>query len=271
MQNPLGKEIGYPNTLDSSVLFGIARELARKELNANKELIFRGSDLWRCYEFSWLNDKGKPENKILELTIPCLSENIVESKSLKLFLGSFANEKFATQELVADKIKEALVPILKCEDIQLDFINLDSFIPETHILKNDESLDGLDLEIDCYQVNPSLLKVGDNQVAKKVYTDLFRALCPVTGQPDWATIVIEYKGAEIKAEGLLKYLISFRNHQGFHEEACERIFVDLIQHCTPKELTVSCYFTRRGGIDISPMRTTLENKENHPKFRAIRQ
>lgn len=271
MQNPLGKEIGYPGTLDSSVLFGIARKLARKELDIGEELIFRGSDLWRCYEFSWLNDQGKPENRILELTIPCSSENIVESKSLKLFLGSFANEKLATQELVADKIKQALIPILKCEDINLDFINLNSFTSETHISKNAESLDELDLDIDCYQVNSRLLGVGENKVEKKVYTDLFRALCPVTGQPDWATVVIEYQGAEIKAEGLLKYLISYRNHQGFHEEACERIFVDLINHCSPKELTVSCYFTRRGGIDISPMRTTSKKDFILSQIRTVRQ
>jgi 7-cyano-7-deazaguanine reductase len=271
MQNPLGKDIQYPQTLDRSVLYGIDRCLARKELGITLELPFGGSDLWRCYEFSWLNNKGKPESRVLELIIPCSSKNIVESKSLKLFLGSFSNEKFSDPDSVEKEIIKSLTPILDCENFEINLVPLDLFPGCEKVSGIAESLDNLDVTTDCYQVNSDLLKTNNNVVQKKVCTDLFRSLCPVTGQPDWATVLVEYSGKEITAESLLKYLISFRNHQGFHEEACERIFVDLLKLCAPNELSVFCFFTRRGGIDISPTRTTLKNASGISEIRTIRQ
>lgn len=259
MDSELGKKSEYQATYTPSLLFPIPRQQKRDEIGiVAGPLPFTGHDVWNAYEISWLNTKGKPLVAIGTFTFPCTSACIVESKSFKLYLNSFNNTNYSSkgevhEALVADLSAACGAPVHVelnlLQDLQTSTLGA-SFAGS--------SLDDLDVAIDDYTVEPSVLKVSEDPttVQECLHSNLLKSNCLVTGQPDWGSISIEYTGRRIVHETLLKYIISFRNHEEFHEQCVERVFTDVIRHCQPEELTVEARYTRRGGLDISPLRST---------------
>ncbi len=272
--NPLGKQVKYDMSYDKSLLFPIERMVGRTKILLNGLLPFKGYDLWNCYELSWLNLSGKPEVRILSFIVSADSQYLIESKSIKLYLNSFNNMKFTNDSAIHELIKKDLSNVSK-SDVKLQIGKLDEYNKTNMALFDGICLDNLDIEINDYQVNKSFLKlesVTNNEVEEILYSNLFKSNCLVTNQPDWASIMIKYKGKKINHESLLKYLISYRNHSGFHEECVERIFVNLMEICSPKELSILAKYTRRGGVDINPFRTNLDLKSTEiDKIRDVRQ
>jgi len=253
----LGKETQYVFTYDNSLIFPIARKGNRDRLNmpvkkVNGELPFFGQDVWTGYELSWLNLKGKPQVAIAEFIIPAESNNIVESKSFKLYLNSFNNTRLENIDQVKTRLQQDLSVGFGAE-IVVNLFSVDAFpLAKTRL---GENIDGLDIEVEDFEPNASLLKVSKNVDAQTLNSHLLKSNCPVTGQPDWATLVVQYKGSEIDKASLLKYIISYRNHDDFHEHCVEQIFCDLSQVGEFDELVVTARYTRRGGLDINPTRS----------------
>jgi len=253
----LGKETQYVFTYDNSLIFPIARTGNRARLNmpvkkVNGELPFFGQDVWTGYELSWLNLKGKPQVAIAEFIIPAESSSIVESKSFKLYLNSFNNTPLENIEQVKIRLQQDLSEGFG-GDIEVNLFAVDAFPLAS--AKLGENIDELDIEVQDFEPNPSLLRVGKNVEAQTLNSHLLKSNCPVTGQPDWATVVVQYKGSEIDKASLLKYIISYRNHDDFHEHCVEQIFCDLCQVGKFDELVVTARYTRRGGLDINPTRS----------------
>lgn len=247
----LGQKVDAPESYNPGILFPITRSQQRSGFT--KPIEFKGADIWYAYEISWLNPKGKPQVALGRFIFDANSENIVESKSLKLYLNSFNNfrvdniqelQKIITKDLSNTSQSNVDVYLFgvkeKCEFLEYDGI----------------CLDDLDVEISYdKKVDISHLKHHETFIKEKLYTDLFKANCLVTSQADWASVFIEYEGPKIDREGLLKYLISYRNHNSFHEHCIERIYADLLTILQPVNLHVCGKFTRRGGLDITPYRT----------------
>lgn len=254
----LGKETHYVFQYDASLIFPIPRKQNRAKLslpekNVNGNLPFFGFDVWTGYEVSWLNQKGKPMVVIAEFIIPVTASHIVESKSFKLYLNSFNQTKFNN----ANEVQSLLIRDLSLgfgADILVNFYPVNDFpISNAQIGSN---IDELDIDVEQYEPDTSLLAVDKyNQTQECLNSHLLKSNCPVTGQPDWATVVIQYKGSQIHHESLLKYLISFRGHDDFHEHCVEQIFCDLYAAGEFTELSVSARYTRRGGLDINPTRS----------------
>lgn len=260
--NPLGQEVKYTDSYDASLLFPIDRNLGRSKIFSSENMAldnlpFKGGyDIWNCYEVSWLALSGKPEVRIVTFAVPFSSPNLVESKSLKLYLNSFNNTKFADEQEVASTIKKDLSDILG-QDIKLTMHRLTEL--DTKITTpTAKSIDDLDIELDKYEVSSKLLALDSSgeDVSERLYSDLLRSNCLVTGQPDWGSVEIAYEGKRMDHKSLLRYIISFRNHIEFHEQCVERIFNDISKACAPKKLTVYARYTRRGGIDINPYRSS---------------
>ncbi len=252
--SPLGKPIPIPAAYDPSILFPIPRAAARAQ-NPDLPEAMTGYDLWNLYEVSWLNARGKPEVRRARIVYPAASECIVESKSLKLYLGSLVMARFETEAAVRETIRRDLTAILGTPVLDVAFFRFDAPFPFAAI-DAAESIDGADVAIDAYAYDPELLRVEacpDSEVS--VLSNLLKTNCPITGQPDWATVRIRYRARRrVSGASLLKYLVSFRSHADFHEACCERIFTDLFTRISPATLSVKCHFTRRGGIDITPCR-----------------
>ena len=254
----LGKATEYKCHYDKSLLQGVPRSLNRDELTlAADALPFYGIDLWNIYELSWLNKKGKPMVATGVVKVPFDSEFLIESKSFKLYLNSFNQSAFDSveavrQTLINDLSECANKPVEITLNSNLDKItdSLGSF--------NGSNLDSLDIDISEYQLAPSFLKniSSAETVTETLYSHLLKSNCLITSQPDWASIEISYTGKRLDREKLLKYLISFRQHNEFHEQCVERIFCDLMKHGEFTSLTVYARYTRRGGLDINPMRST---------------
>ena len=264
----LGKQVEYPSHYTPSLLQGLPRHTLREALNLTEaSLPFHGIDYWNAYEFSWLTPNGKPEVRFLTLQVPCDSTHIVESKSLKLYLGSFNMSPFQSEQEVLQRLEVDLSKVIGASvKVRLESLQA----PSRPIVDDLQgvALDALDPKVTHFDYRPALLdaKVPDGSrtcVKERLYSHLFRSLCPVTGQPDWATLVIDYEGAPIRHENLLRYMLSFRNHAAFHEDCVERIFIDLITHSQPEWLTVAAYFTRRGGIEINPVRSNRADIDQH--------
>jgi len=253
---PLGENTNYPTGYDPLLLVALNRADSRQKLrlDSNSYEIF-GMDSWTCYELSWLNQKGIPRNSTLYFSYSCHSKFFVESKSLKLYLFSLNNKRFSSKEELIKTIKEDLEAILKTE------ISLEISIEPREIITNENSIDSLDIKGLSSKPNSLVLLSTDHDVDEDVSCSLFRSLCPVTAQPDWATVHIAYKGKQINHESLLSYLLSYRNHQAFHEECVEKIFQDINERCELESLLVRANYLRRGGIEINPVRTTRENYE----------
>jgi len=227
---------------------------------SNAEAMF-GEDLWNGYELSWLDLQGKPQVAGLRLRVPCQSAAIVESKSLKLYLNSFSMTRFENRAAVLRTLDQDLTLAFRSA-VTLELLDLHQLISPVQQLPG-VCLDELDVETDIYQRDPDLLSLDkggatDLVVQESLHSHLFRSLCPVTGQPDWASILIEYRGQPIARDALLRYLISYRSHQAFHETTIEQIYQDIAQICVPEKLSVYGYFQRRGGLDINPVRSSHE-------------
>ena len=255
--NPLGKSVDYVDSYSPQLLCSIDRRLSRNKLGiAEGELPFVGVDIWNAYELSWLNHKGKPEVALAEFRFCCESEAIIESKSFKLYLNSLNQVRFDH----SDQLRETLLKDLaeKAQgDVDLCLYSVEDDAAFAISKLQGDCLDDLDISIDSYQPDPELLSIDHStKVDEQLYSHLLRSLCPVTGQPDWGSIVIEYRGAKVNREGLLKYLVGYRQHQEFHEQCVERIFTDFMTCCGPDHLSVYARYVRRGGLDINPFRST---------------
>ncbi|MDK2764094.1 NADPH-dependent 7-cyano-7-deazaguanine reductase QueF [Alteromonas sp. 07-89-2] len=256
----LGKQVDYEFEYNPDLLQGVPRSLSRDTLNlSGSGLPFEGIDTWTGYELSWLNLKGKPNVAILECHVPITSKNLIESKSFKLYLNSFNQTKFASAEDVR-QVLQADLSACAGEPVEVKLILPEQFSSLQFQEFNGTLLDSLDVEIDQYSPNTQYLTVAKNEtgVQETLVSHLLKSNCLITSQPDWASIQIRYEGKAIEHEGLLKYLISFRQHNEFHEQCVERIYNDIMQHCQPDKLTVCARYTRRGGLDINPFRSNYE-------------
>ena len=256
----LGKQVDYEFEYNPDLLQGVPRSLSRDTLNlAGSGLPFDGIDTWTGYELSWLNLKGKPNVAILECHVPITSKNLIESKSFKLYLNSFNQTKFASAEDVR-QVLQADLSACAGEPVEVKLILPEQFSSLQFQEFNGTLLDSLDVEIDQYSPNTQYLTVMKSEagVQETLVSHLLKSNCLITSQPDWASIQIRYEGKAIEHEGLLKYLISFRQHNEFHEQCVERIYNDIMKHCQPDKLTVCARYTRRGGLDINPFRSNYE-------------
>lgn len=272
--SPLGKPATYIAEYDPALLFPIARQGKRDELGlaAGGTLPFFGVDIWNAYEVSWLNLRGKPQIAIATITVPADSPNIIESKSFKLYLNSFNQTRLAGADALAELLRADLSGGFGAA-IQVSLTLADQFSS----LKMGEFdgllLDRLDLEINEYTPDPSLLHANHEAaiIGQTFVSHLLKSNCLVTGQPDWGSVQIEYVGAPIDEESLLRYLIGFRNHNEFHEQCVERIFIDILRQCKPQKLAVYARYTRRGGLDINPWRSNFSSGKRPSNLRNARQ
>jgi len=271
----LGKSTQYCSEYTPDLLQGVPRSLNRDDLALNQEnLPFFGEDVWYGYELSWLNSKGKPVVAVAEFRFACSSPNIIESKSFKLYLNSFNQTRFASIKDVEQALIKDLSSIAGAT-ASVSLFGVDH-CPALDIAKTSDKcfcIDGEDISVDSYQYDASLLSAAqeedDNTIEEQLVSHLLKSNCLITNQPDWASIYIHYQGKAIDHAALLKYLISFRQHNEFHEQCVERIFCDLQQHCQLEQLTVFARYTRRGGLDINPFRST--HIEQAPLARTLRQ
>lgn len=267
-KTPLGKITAYVSQYNPSFLCPISRAAGRKELKISAIPPFSGVDVWTSYEFSWLNVRGKPQTAMVEFWVPDNSANIIESKSFKLYLNSFSQTSVINNEELIKTLKDDLSAAAGGE------IVVKLILPEkfSQIKRTDfkgVNLDNLDIATQEYQLNPDFLAIEANEkIFETIYSHNFAAICPVTGQPDWASVLIRYEGKKINHEGLLRYLISYRKHNDFHEHCTEQMFMDIMKRCAPEKLTVATWFARRGGLDINPFRSNFETcLENIRTFR----
>ena len=267
VHSELGKKTAYPDHYDPSLLFPIARQGNRDKINLQADLPFHGIDIWNAYEISWLNEKGKPEVRVAEFILPCTSPFLIESKSFKLYLNSFNNTRLPSEIELLEKLHTDLsaaagaavkVKLMSVEDSVLNLSRLQG-----------TCIDDLDIDITDYQPNAQLLVTNEQEKTETLVSHLLKSNCPVTNQPDWATVQITYSGLQIQHESLLKYIISFRDHNEFHEQCVERMFVDIMQRCQPRQLSVYARYTRRGGLDINPFRSNFADYPDNQ--RTIRQ
>ena len=259
----LGKASAYADQYAPDLLFPIPRAAKRQALGLTAVLPFLGADMWTAFELSWLGPRGKPQLALAHITVPCESSHIIESKSLKLYLNSFNNTVFADAAAVLAHLRADLNEAAWRGAVVQSSVGVRLLDPELFDREPVQELDGLSLDrldVECRQYTPApelLRAAADEPPVTEVLTSrLLKSNCLVTGQPDWGSVQISYSGAAIDQEGLLQYLVSFRNHHEFHEQCVERIFMDIWQRCQPHKLAVYARYTRRGGLDINPFRTS---------------
>ncbi len=280
-ESQLGKSSAYADQYDAKLLFPIPRQTKREEIGIHSgegsRLPFMGADLWTAYELSWLNQRGKPQVALAHVTIPCETPNIVESKSFKLYLNSLNNSRFDSAAQVRECIARDIAAAVWQNQEQKVGVALIDFAKEAtnsiannaysaaarHLATRIAELDGvnldrLDLECTQYTPAPELLTAAfdEKPVEEVLSSQLLKSNCLVTGQPDWGSVQISYSGPQIDQAGLLRYIVSFRNHNEFHEQCVERIYTDIMARCRPDKLSVYARYTRRGGLDINPWRTS---------------
>ncbi len=262
-QSQLGKASAYVDQYDASLLFPIPRADKRAEIGVGSTPPFFGADMWTAFELSWLTPRGKPQVALAHFTVPCETPNIIESKSFKLYLNSFNNTRVADATEVQARLRADLSEAAWRGSGQAATLGVRLLLPELFDREPVHELDGLSLDrldIECtrYTPAPELLTAAfDEQPVTEVLTsNLLKSNCLVTGQPDWGSVQISYSGPQIDQGGLLQYLVSFRNHNEFHEQCVERIFMDVWRQCKPTQLSVYARYTRRGGLDINPFRTS---------------
>jgi 7-cyano-7-deazaguanine reductase len=267
MENPLGKTTSYSDVFDPSLLFPIARAQSRMQLGIKDHLPFVGVDRWTCYELSWLNREGIPQVAVASIQYPAHSPKIVESKSLKLYLGSMNFTRFDSASDVVATIQKGLCSVLESDEVRVLLVQPDHW---SELAMSREVGECIDNEKPARD-GSSRLKSGEGEVTETLYSNLLRSLCPVTSQPDWGTVILRYRGKPLDRSSLLSYLIAHRSYQGFHEECCERIFTDIAMVCAPSELWIGCFYTRRGGIDINPERWMVGSERPIVEGRFARQ
>jgi 7-cyano-7-deazaguanine reductase len=252
---PLGHDTSYPDHYDPALLFPIPRQANRATLLPLPA--WAGADIWTAYELSWLNPRGKPVVGTARLTFPESSPCLIESKSLKLYLNSFTETRFDDAAAVHALVERDLSRAAG-EPVQVDMerlapgqaVNLTP-MPGTHI-------DDLDITVHHYEPVPGLLRhaPGAGVVEETLTSDLLKSNCPVTGQPDWGSVLVRYRGRRIDPASLLQYIVSLRRHKEFHEHCVEQMYCDIWRACQPEWLLVYARYTRRGGLDINPWRAT---------------
>jgi 7-cyano-7-deazaguanine reductase len=262
-ESALGKPAAYVDHYDATLLFPISREPKRVELGLHGAAPFFGADLWTAFELSWLTPRGKPQVAIAHITVPCETPNIVESKSFKLYINSFSNTAFASADEVRERIRADVSEAVwrgapSQSSVGVRILMPDQFDAEPVHELDGLSLDRLDIECTQYTPAPELLTAafGEQPVEEVLTSNLLKSNCLVTGQPDWGSVQVRYSGPQIDQGALLRYLVSFRNHNEFHEQCVERIFMDVWRRCKPVKLVVYARYTRRGGLDINPFRTS---------------
>ncbi|WP_039055400.1 NADPH-dependent 7-cyano-7-deazaguanine reductase QueF [Enterobacter sp. Bisph1] len=256
----LGKSTDYRDTYDASLLQGVPRSLNRDPLGLQADnLPFRGADIWTLYELSWLNEKGLPQVAVGQVELDHASVNLVESKSFKLYLNSFNQTRFASWQAVRDTLQRDLSACAQGE-VSVVLYRIDELEGQPVAHFHGTCIDEQDIEIDNYNFDAALLTdaAGDKIVEETLVSHLLKSNCLITHQPDWGSVQIVYRGAQIDREKLLRYLVSFRHHNEFHEQCVERIFTDIQRFCRPEKLSVYARYTRRGGLDINPWRTNTD-------------
>ncbi|GKS90313.1 NADPH-dependent 7-cyano-7-deazaguanine reductase QueF [Acidovorax sp. SUPP2539] len=276
-QSQLGRASAYADQYDAALLFPIPRAGKRAEIGIGDTPPFFGADLWTAFELSWLNPRGKPQVAIAHVTVPCETPNIVESKSFKLYLNSFNNTRFADAAEVQARIRADVSEAVWRGAPHAGTVGVKLLQPELFDREPVQELDGLlldRLDVECTQYTPApeLLSANhaETPVTEALTSHLLKSNCLVTGQPDWGSVRIHYSGPQIDQAGLLQYLVSFRNHNEFHEQCVERIFMDVWTRCKPIKLSVYARYTRRGGLDINPLRTS-HPQALPPNVRTARQ
>lgn len=272
----LGKSTEYCSEYNPNLLQAVPRSLNRDDLSLQADkLPFVGEDVWYGYELSWLNNKGKPVVAVAEFRFACTSPNLVESKSFKLYLNSFNQSKFSSfSEVEQVLIKDLSVTAKIQAEVKLYSVEQCSALAITQAEQDRICIDEEDVTIENYQYKAEILNnaqsnSSNDKITEKLASHLLKSNCLITNQPDWASIYIDYKGKAIDHAVLLQYLISFRQHNEFHEQCVERIFCDLQQYCQLEELTIFARYTRRGGLDINPFRST--HLTCAPLMRTLRQ
>lgn len=254
---PLGHPAFASTSYDPDQLRSISRKIARKGIGIvdNSPLFFFGEDIWNCWELSWLDSKGKPVIAVAEIRIPVTTPNMVESKSLKLYLNSFSMTRIKSPETLRQTLARDIGRIVE-GTVSIQLILPDAFGQLGIMEPEGICIDRQHITVTEFNINPNLLNVENHRISETLFSRLIRTNCPVTGQPDWATVYVTYTGSRIRPDSLLRYFVSFRQHQGFHESCVEIMFYHILQKCRPETLTLSARFTRRGGIDINPFRST---------------
>lgn len=265
-ESPLGKETGHPDRYDPSLLCAIPRQEARAGLGLDGSLPFSGVDVWNAWELTWLDPDGKPVVATAEIRFPAASPNIIESKSLKLYLNAFSMTSFDIWAAVSDAIGRDLSAAVH------DEVGVRLADPKAHYGSSvarlpGDCIDDLPVECAAYEVDPGLLHTDSRGITRaELYSHLLRSLCPVTGQPDTGSILVSYRGPRIEPASLLRYIVSYRRHEDFHEACVERMFVDILERCRPDRLTIYARYHRRGGIDINPFRSNFESDPPNPRL-----
>lgn len=270
--SPLGKHSAYQTHYDPSLLFPIPRKTKRDELGLSGTLPFFGVDIWNAYEISWLNMRGKPQVAIAAIMVPADSPNIIESKSFKLYLNSFNQTRLVNTDALLELLRADLSAAVGAP-IQIKLQTPETFGQIKIVELDGILLDRLDIDVDNYTPNPEQL-FADHQsvpVEEVLISHLLKSNCLVTGQPDWGSVQIHYVGPQINQESLLRYLIGFREHNEFHEQCVERIFIDVLRQCKPQKLAVYARYTRRGGLDINPWRSNFTTGKPPLNTRSARQ
>ncbi len=254
----LGKDVHYVGQYDASLLFPISRADKRHEIGITEPLPFSGVDIWNAYEFSWLDARGKPKVALIEFRVPVTSPNIIESKSFKLYLNSYMQTRFADTELMRQQMARDLSQAAGAH-VSVMLVTVNAVASAEIDVLEGTLIDDLPIDIDSYgPPNAKYLSTDSEIITDEILiSHLLKSNCPVTGQPDWASLQIRYRGPRLDRAGLLRYLISYREHNEFHEQCVERIFMDISQQCSPQRLAVYARYTRRGGLDINPFRASL--------------
>jgi 7-cyano-7-deazaguanine reductase len=255
LESPLGKATIYSSRYDPDLLFAIARAGSRQALDLEGTLPFSGSDIWNAWELTWLSESGVPQVAAATIRVPIDSPNLVESKSLKLYLNSFTMSRYASADDVRATIAEDLTACIGANvDVRLFSNGADSAVREFA----GTCIDSIDTQCDVFDVDARFLSADAAIASEELHSHLLRSLCPVTAQPDIGSVLISYTGPQIDRAGLLRYIVSYREHKDFHEACVERMFMDIQARCRPEQLSVYARFQRRGGIDINPFRSSCE-------------
>jgi len=261
--SPLGKPAAFVDQYQPDLLFPLPREPKRREIGITGSVPFLGADQWTAFELSWLNPRGKPVVALAHITVPCESTHIVESKSFKLYLNSFSGTRFDNADVVREHIRQDVSQAIWHGGPVRSLAGVRLLLPELFVCEPVQELEGLNLDrldVECTHESPApeLLTAafGEKPVEETLVSHLLKSNCLVTGQPDWGSLQIRYSGPQIDQAGLLQYIVSFRRHHEFHEQCVERIYMDIMNRCKPARLMVYARYTRRGGLDINPWRSS---------------
>lgn len=264
----LGQKTEYKQYYDPTLLKAVPRKLNREQLGITHEQPFtQGADIWTLYELSWLNQNGVPQVAIGEIFLDFKSKNLIESKSFKLYLNSFNQTKFDSIEEVKKTLQQDLTQCASGQ-VLVEIYKLSDYNNQTIAHFEGEEIDEQDIQIDNYQFSTKHLEnIAEGEECKEtLISHLLKSNCLITNQPDWGTLQIRYQGKKLNREKLLRYIVSFREHNEFHEQCVERIFCDLMTFAKPKKLTVYARYTRRGGLDINPFRSNFETRPKNNRL-----